>query len=139
MGWFHEMNLKRKVAGALSTMPIRELSAAVIANEVSASEAEVAALLDAMQQRGLVAVRREGSLELFRMNRDNGTIAKIMDHLGPDAPEPNGITLRPHEDGSWTAELAEPAGMLVRGSTREEALERAKALSERMASLSKPL
>ena len=40
-----------------------------------------------------------------------------------------------HDESGWTAELPDPAGLMVRGGTREEARERGFALMEKMSGL----
>lgn len=136
MGWLHEFNLKRKVAGVLTKYRGIPQSAVLIAREANAEEREVEQLLDLMDQGGYVLRKRLGGSDAYQLNEAQQTVSKVL-HTFEDKNEgvELGMTLRPDRNGGWTAELLEPAGLLVHGSTREEARERGRAMMQRMAAL----
>ncbi|WP_419806498.1 hypothetical protein [Terriglobus sp.] len=133
MGWLHTFNLKRKVVGALTRQPGQSQSAAAIARVSNADEREVEQLLATMEQVGYVVSARQGSESVYRLNQAQETVGKVL-HAFETEQEANdgGLVLR-REHHDWTAELPNPAGMLVRGQTREEARERGLAMMKRMA------
>ena len=133
MGWLHNFNLKRKVAGVLTAHRGKPQTVAAIARGANADEREVAQLLDAMERSGYAVSSLDGSDAAYQLNEGQGTVGKIL-HTFEDKQqlEDKGLILRRERHG-WTAELADPAGMIVRGHTREEARERGLALMEKMA------
>ncbi|GAA3764046.1 hypothetical protein [Terriglobus aquaticus] len=135
MGLLHDFNLKRKVVGVLVDRRGMPQSAAAIAGDAGADEREVERLLDAMVQAQYAASSRVRGLEVFALNEAQESVGKVL-HTFEDkneAFEP-GMTLREDRHG-WTAELMDPAGLLVHGRSREEAMVRGRAMMERMSQL----
>jgi DNA-binding IclR family transcriptional regulator len=117
MGWLHTFNLKRKLIGALTEHRSSPQTVAALARHVNFPVTEVVSLLDEMERKGLVIRSRLGGAEAYQLNQSQQTVARLMRALTSEQPE-DGMTLLQDEHG-WVAELTDPAGLLVRGETRE--------------------
>lgn len=132
MGWLRTLNLQRKVIGALTDHRSAAQTVPVLARSANVPEGEITSLLDAMMQKGIVLSSRVGGVDAFQLNPSQKTVSRLMRTMD-DEQNVQGMTLLQDEHG-WTAELSDPAGLLVRGDTREQAAERGRAVMQRMAS-----
>ena len=134
MGWLHNLNLKRKVIDAMTNRPHLPRTVADLSRETSAREAEVEDLLQHMERKGMVVSSPAGTSWQYRLHEAEETMRKTLKTLSNAEPGNEGMTLRADATG-WTAELNEPAGLLVHGDTRQQAVERGRTLMRRISSL----
>ena len=111
------------------------LSAAAIAREANEDLKEVELLLGFLERSAYIVCTSQGKDAVYKLNEAQGTIGRVLNTFEDREQIAEGALILRSDEYGWTAELPQPAGLIVRGATREEACERGVALMKKMASL----
>ena len=78
MGWLHEFNLKRKVAGVLAAHRGQPLTSAAIARQSKADEREVEQLVDVMEKGDYVKCVRQDGTSAYLLDKAQPTVGRVL-------------------------------------------------------------